>query len=103
MAKASGATKKKLHSAKIYQTKPQTKWKLLTTNTNAITEIITGDNPKASTKINTPKEKSLRLQIHIPITKINPEPNTEVEYILITLVKLEPSQSKINCAQSTTE
>ena len=42
------------------------------------------DNPKASTKINTPrKKKSLRSPICPPITKINPELNFKAKHIVM--------------------
>ena len=50
------------------------------------------------------KGKSQLSPIDLPTPKINPEGNTKIKHMLITLIKLKLSpQAKINHAQPTTE
>ena len=76
-------------SAKIYQTEAQTQLKELRTNTLTTTQVIAIDKPKTSTKNkHCEGKKSLKLLICPLITKINPELNIKVKYIIITPTKI---------------
>ena len=66
--------------------------------------MLIADNPKDSTKVIFSREKSVRLLIYAPITKINRKTNTKAKHILIIHTKRGHSpQLKIRNAQSSIE